>query len=48
MSNKLYAVGVDYDEWSRARAEGIDKFVASVDELLKLIGEKRHALADAA
>jgi transaldolase len=47
--NKLYAVGVDYDDVvATLEREGIDKFVASVDDLLKLIGEKRHALAVAA
>jgi transaldolase len=47
--NKLYAVGVDYDDVvATLEREAIDKFVASGDELLKLIGEKRHALADAA
>jgi transaldolase len=47
--NKLYAAGVDYDDVvATLEREAIDKFVASVDELLGLIAEKRHTLADAA
>jgi transaldolase len=47
--NKLYAVGVDYDDVvATLEREAIDKFVASFNELLELIAEKQHAIADAA
>jgi transaldolase len=47
--NKLYAVGVDYDDVvATLEREGIEKFVASFTELLELIAEKQHAVADAA
>jgi transaldolase len=47
--NKLYAVGVDYDGVvATLETEGIEKFVASFDELLKRVGERRRQLAAAA
>jgi transaldolase len=47
--NKLYAVGVDYDDVvATLEREGIDKFVASFSELLKRVGDKRRHLAAAA
>jgi transaldolase len=47
--NKLYAAGVDYDDVvATLEGEGIDKFVASFNELLKRVGEKRRHLAAAA
>jgi transaldolase len=47
--NKLYAVGVDYDDVvATLEREGIEKFVASFNELLKRVGDKRRHLADAA
>jgi transaldolase len=47
--NKLYAVGVDYDAVvATLEREGIEKFVASFDDLLGIIAAKRRALADAA
>jgi transaldolase len=47
--NKLYAVGVDYEDVvSTLEREGIEKFVASVDRLLDGIGAKRVALDAAA
>jgi transaldolase len=47
--NKLYAVGVDYDDVvATLEREGIEKFVASVNELLKRVGDKRRHLAAAA
>jgi transaldolase len=47
--NKLYAAGVDYDDVvATLEREGIDKFAASFNELLTVIADKRHALADAA
>jgi transaldolase len=47
--NKLYAAGVDYDDVvATLEREGIDKFVASFNELLKRVGEKRRHLAAAA
>ena len=47
--NQLYAAGVDYDDIAATlEREGIDKFVASFDELLEGIVEKRHQLARAA
>jgi transaldolase len=47
--NKLYAVGVDYDDVvATLEREGIEKFVASFNELLKRVGERRRDLAAAA
>jgi transaldolase len=47
--NKLYAVGVDYDDVTATlEREGIEKFVASFNELLKRVGDKRRHLAAAA
>jgi transaldolase len=47
--NKLYATGIDYDDVvATLEREAIDKFVASFNELLELIAEKQHAIADAA
>jgi transaldolase len=47
--NKLYAVGVDYEDVvSTLEREGMEKFVASVDRLLDGIGAKRVALDAAA
>jgi transaldolase len=47
--NKLYAVGVDYDDVvATLERQGIEKFVASFNELLKVIAAKRHGIADAA
>jgi transaldolase len=47
--NQLYAAGVDYDGVVAAlEREGIEKFVASFNELLKGIAAKRHQLAAAA
>jgi hypothetical protein len=47
--NKLYAVGVDYDDVvATLEREGIEKFVASFNELLKRVGDKRRTLAAAA
>ena len=46
--NKLYAAGIDYDDVvATLEREGIDKFAASVDQLLKTISERRHQLAAA-
>jgi transaldolase len=46
--NKLYAVGVDYnDVVATLEREGIEKFVASVNELLKRVSDKRRNLAAA-
>jgi transaldolase len=46
--NKLYATGIDYDDVvATLEREAIDKFVASFNELLELIAEKQHAIADA-
>jgi transaldolase len=46
--NKLYAVGVDYDDVvATLEREGIEKFVASIDELLKRVDDKRRHLAAA-
>jgi transaldolase len=43
--NKLYAVGVDYDVVvATLEREGIDKFVASVNEILGGIVTKRRSL----
>ena len=47
--NQLYAAGVDYDDVvATLEREGIDKFVASFNELLEGIAERRHQLARAA
>jgi transaldolase len=47
--NKLYAAGVDYDDVvATLEREGIDKFVASVDELLVSIDARRRYLREAA
>jgi transaldolase len=47
--NQLYAAGVDYEDVvATLEREGIDKFVASFNELLKGIAEKRQQLASAA
>jgi transaldolase len=47
--NQLYAAGVDYDDVvATLEREGIDKFVASFNELLQGIAEKRRQLASAA
>jgi transaldolase len=45
--NKLYAVGVDYDDVvATLEREGIEKFVASIDGLLKrVINKRRHLVA---
>jgi transaldolase len=43
--NKLYAVGVDYDDVvATLEREGIDKFAASVNEILDGIATKRRSL----
>jgi transaldolase len=47
--NQLYAAGVGYDEVvATLEREGIDKFVASVNELLGSIAIKRRSLREAA
>jgi transaldolase len=47
--NKLYAAGVDYDDVvATLEREGIEKFAASFNQLLKDIATKRHHLAAAA
>ena len=47
--NKLYAAGIDYDDVvATLEREGIETFVASFNELLKSIADKRHDLARAA
>jgi len=47
--NQLYAAGVDYEDVvATLEREGIDKFVASFNELLEGIAEKRQQLASAA
>ena len=47
--NQLYAAAVDYDDIvTTLERDGVEKFVASFDELLKGIAEKRHQLATAA
>jgi transaldolase len=47
--NQLYAAGVDYDDVvATLEREGIEKFVASFNELLQGIAEKRQQLASAA
>jgi transaldolase len=46
--NKLYAVGIDYDDVvATLEREGIEKFVASFDELLERVADKRRHLAAA-
>ena len=46
--NKLYAAGVDYDDVvATLEREGIEKFVASFNELLKRVADKRRHLAAA-
>ena len=47
--NKLYAAGVDYDDVvATLEREGIEKFVASFDEVLQRVGDKRrHVTASA-
>jgi transaldolase len=46
--NKLYAVGIDYDDVvATLEREGIEKFVASIDELLKRVVDKRRYLVAA-
>jgi transaldolase len=43
--NKLYALGVDYDDVvATLERDGIDKFVASVNEILDSIATKRRSL----
>jgi transaldolase len=47
--NKLYAAGIDYDDVvATLEREGIEKFVASFNELLKRVADKRRNLAAAA
>jgi transaldolase len=47
--NKLYAVGVDYDDVvATLEREGIEKFIASFNELLKRVGDKQRHFAAAA
>jgi transaldolase len=47
--NRLYAAGVDYEDVvATLEREGIDKFVASFNELLEGIAERRQQLASAA
>jgi transaldolase len=47
--NKLYAVGVDYDDVvATLERAGIEKFIASFNELLKRVGDKQRHLAAAA
>jgi transaldolase len=47
--NELDAAGVDYDDITATlEREGIEKFVASFNQLLRRIAEKRHELAAAA
>src|ERR671924_743604 len=46
--NELYAAGIDYDDVvATLGREGIEKFVASVDQLLNNISDRRHQLAAA-
>jgi transaldolase len=46
--DQLSAAGVDYDDVvATLEREGIEKFVASVDELLKRVEEKRRHVAAA-
>jgi transaldolase len=47
--NKLYAVGIDYDDIvAELKREGIEKFVASFNQLLERVGDKRRELSAAA
>ena len=47
--NQLYAAGVDYDDVvATLEREGIEKFVASFDQLLNDVADKRHKLTEAA
>jgi transaldolase len=47
--NQLYAAGIDYrDVVATLEREGIEKFVASYNQLLERIADKRHDLAAAA
>ncbi len=47
--NQLYAAGVDYDDVvATLEREGIEKFVASFNQLLKGIADKARDLAAAA
>jgi transaldolase len=47
--NRLYAAGVDYEDVvATLEREGIEKFVASVNEVLDGIDTKRRSLSDAA
>jgi transaldolase len=47
--NKLYAAGIDYDDVvATLEREGIERFVASFNELLKRIADKRRHLPAAA
>ena len=44
--NELYAAGVDYEDVvARLERQGIEAFVASFDQLLEHLDEKRHTLA---
>ncbi len=46
--NQVSAAGIDYDDvGATLEREGIEKFVTSVDQLLKNISERRHQLAAA-
>jgi transaldolase len=47
--NQLYAAGVDYEDVvATLESEGIDKFIASFNDLLQGIAERRQQLASAA
>jgi transaldolase len=47
--NMLYAAGIDYDDIvATLEREGIEKFIASFNELLKGVADKRQRLAAAA
>jgi transaldolase len=47
--SQLYAAGVDYDDVvATLEREGIEKFVASFDQLLERVGAKRRVLTSAA
>jgi transaldolase len=47
--SELHAAGVHYDDVvATLEREGIEKFVASFNELMKVIAEKRRELAAAA
>jgi transaldolase len=47
--NQLYAAGVDYDDLvATLEREGIEKFIASVNELVDRIAKKRRSLREAA